>query len=102
MLRFSKHDMDLGKLEPNINKHFQITVFNDSNQDVTPKVDASCGCTTPVLEPKTIPANGSAQLLMGFNTQGRQGFQSKNVYVDNTDGTRLTFNFKAYVENGQN
>ena len=100
MLSLSKNEIDLGNLEKGSKAHFQVTVKNDYNIDVTPQLSASCGCTVPTLEPATIPANGTAQLLGVFDTAGKQGFQSKNIYVafkNNGAPITLSLNFKANV-----
>lgn len=100
MLHLSKNEIDLGTLEKGSTKHFQISVRNDYNIPVTPEIRVSCGCTTPTLEPATIPANGTAQLLAKFDTTGKQGFQSKNIYVgfqNNGAPITLTLTFKANV-----
>lgn len=101
MLELSTHDIDLGNLDKNTQKSFQITVKNNSNLPVTPSVTVSCGCTTPTLEPAVVPANGNAQLLAKFDTTGKSGFQSKNIYISyNENGApmKLTLNFKAIVD----
>lgn len=101
MLHLSENELDLGTLVHGNKAHFQVTVRNDYNVPVTPQLTTSCGCTKPTLEPATIPANGTAQLLGEFDTFNKEGFQSKNIYVGFTNNgapIKLTLNFKAIVE----
>ena len=100
MLELSTHDVDLGTIEQGVTKHFQISVKNTSGTPITPRLSASCGCTTPTLEPATVPAHGVSQLLVKFDTMGKQGFQSKNAYVNYTNNgnpIQLLLNFKANI-----
>lgn len=101
MLELSKNEIDLGELEPGTKKNFQITVKNTATVPVTPTITASCGCTIPNLEPKTIPADGTAQLLAEFDTINKKGPQTKNIYVgysENGKTVKLVLTFKANVK----
>mgnify|MGYP003605173490 CR=1 FL=1 len=102
MLFLSKNEHDFGTLQKGSTGHFQVSVRNEYPFPVTPTLSASCGCTIPTLDPATIPANGTAQLLVDFDTTGKQGFQRKNVYVgfkNNNAPINLTCTFTANVEN---
>jgi len=105
MLKLAKetsveNKIHLGELPQNTVHAFSFEVENTSNKDITPRVSASCGCTVPKLDPKTIPALGKATVQTTFDTTGRSGLQSKNINLNyEEDGLLkvLTINFVSTV-----
>lgn len=90
MLTLSEKDLRFGKISTNITHPFQVIVTNESDQDITPTLDASCGCTVPNLTPATIPAKGTAILSGIFDTTGKLGYQHKRVYLIYMDNSAVT------------
>jgi len=42
---------------------------------------ASCGCTVPSYPKRPIPPGGAGEIVVEFNSKGREGHQQKNVMV---------------------
>ena len=49
------------------------------------KVTTTCGCTAAVSEPKVIPPGGKGEVKATFTVAGRQGKQTKHIYVFSND-----------------
>lgn len=59
---------------------------NDGKADLkVDKVSTTCGCTAAVSEPKVIPPGGKGQVKAVFTVSGRQGKQTKHIYVYSND-----------------
>lgn len=48
---------------------------------------ASCGCTTSMIDNKNIPPGGSGELKAVFNSAGKMGHIVKTIYIYNNDVT---------------
>lgn len=64
-------------------------------------VKAQCGCTATLLSEKVLAPNDTGRLSISFNTTGRNGHSSKQVYVTSNDpqNPKLTITFSADVKN---
>lgn len=101
MLELSQHEVNLGDLQPNTLKSFEVQVHNNGNEEITPHLTASCGCTVPTLEPKVILPGNDATIKAVFDTTGKKGFQRKSIHLTfpNDEGmsTTLSVSFKANI-----
>ncbi len=62
-------------------------------------VKAQCGCTATLMSDKVLAPNDTGKLSISFNTSGRNGHQSKQVYVMSNDpaNPKMTISFSADV-----
>ncbi len=62
-------------------------------------VKAQCGCTATLMSDKILAPSDTGKLSISFNTAGRNGHQSKQVYVMSNDpaNPKLTISFSADV-----
>ncbi|HBE67821.1 MAG TPA: hypothetical protein DDW52_06700, partial [Planctomycetaceae bacterium] len=62
-------------------------------------VRASCGCTTPIIETKTIPPGGTGTILARFNTGTFTGNKSATltVSIDKPFWTEIQLRVKGYI-----
>lgn len=108
MLRFSENNLQFGTIESGVMYPFSVIVFNDGEEEIRPSLSASCGCTTPNLEPRSIPAKGQASLDGIFDTTGKKGHQHKRVYLTYTSNSdkpitrSITLDFYAEIIEPEN
>jgi hypothetical protein len=67
-----------------------IVVSNEGNQPIVAKsVSTTCGCTTATLEPMTIPAGGSANLHITFDSGAHgpelTGQITRQIFITSND-----------------
>lgn len=79
----------------------KIAVIRNLGTDtlVISDVKAQCGCTATLMSDKVLAPNDTGKLSISFNTSGRSGHQSKQVYVMSNDpqNPKLTISFSADV-----
>ncbi len=79
----------------------KIAVIRNIGTDtlVISDVKAQCGCTATLMSDKVLAPNDTGKLSISFNTAGRSGHQSKQVYVTSNDpqNPKLTISFSAEV-----
>ena len=68
----------------------EIVVSNEGNEPVIAQsVSTTCGCTTATLEPMTIPAGGSANLLITFDSGAHgpelTGQVTRQIFITSND-----------------
>jgi len=49
------------------------------------KVNTTCGCTAALLSANTVPSGGKGEVTATFTVGGRQGAQTKHIYVLSND-----------------
>ena len=68
----------------------EIVVSNEGNEPIIAQsVSTTCGCTTATLEPMTIPAGGSANLLITFDSGAHgpelTGQVTRQIFITSND-----------------
>lgn len=99
ILRFEETEHDFTRIIEGQTVSFGFKFKNTGKTDlVIADVSTSCGCTVPSY-PKTPIAPGEEGVIkVAFNSQGRRGFQSKNVVVvANTQPNTTLLRIKAQV-----
>ena len=86
-ISFSELDYDFGMVDQGIEiSHTFIFKNNGSDKLIIYSVNAGCGCTGVMMgEKKEYLPNEEGEIKVTFNTQGRSGFQKKNIYVYTND-----------------
>jgi hypothetical protein len=70
-----------------------------SNPLVISNAIASCGCTVPSYPKEPVPPGGEGELVVQFNSSGREGHQQKNVMVySNGQQEAMSIGFDADVK----
>lgn len=102
VIKFDDPDYDFGvvKLGENLEHVFKFTNEGEGTLVIN-SVQPSCGCTGVVMEEKKEFGPGEAgEIKISFNTQGRQGVNSKTVIVNTNDPENplMTLTFKCEIE----
>ena len=86
-LRFDSYTYDFGFIEQGEQTSHTFTYENKGNEElVLSKAETSCTCALAFLsEERRIPPGGKGELVVGFDSAGRQGGQSHTVYVHSND-----------------
>ena len=86
-LRADAYNYDFGFIEQGEQAGHVFTLENKGVEDlVLSKVETSCTCTQAFLPKEaTIPPGGKGELVVGFDSTGRQGGQSQIVYIHSND-----------------
>lgn len=86
-LQFTETAHDFGKVPQGPQIQYNFKFKNNGNAPLTiEKVQTSCGCTGATVGDKKEYAKGEeGQILVTFNTQGREGFQEKTLVVYSND-----------------
>lgn len=83
VLKFDEESHDFGKIYEKDGK--ATFVFNFVNKGQSPlvvsRVQASCGCTTPVWTKEPIEVDGKGNITVSYNMAGRPGSFTKTITV---------------------
>lgn len=101
-IKFDDMSYDFGVVKQGIElEHiFKFTNTGDGTLEIT-SVKPSCGCTGVVMDEKKEFTQGEeGEIKITFNTQGRQGINSKAVTVNTNDPENpiIILTFKCEVE----
>jgi len=86
-IKFDVKEHDFGKVnekDGNVSYVFNFTNKGDAPLVVN-KVQASCGCTTPVWTKEPIEAGKKGNIKVTYNTSGRPGLFTKTITVYSND-----------------
>lgn len=100
-MSFDKMEHDYGNVKEDSDNTTFFTVTNTGNKPlIIEKVDASCGCTTPIKPEKPILPGKSDKIKVVFHPKvGQLGQQNKTVTVTaNTEPRMTVLNIKAFVK----
>lgn len=79
---------------------FRFPIRNTTDQDMHIRtVRASCGCTTPIIESKSIPPGGNGSILARFNThtfKGKRG-ATLTVVIDRPYYSEVRLRVDGYI-----
>ena len=93
-------DKDFGKIKEGENLDVSFRFKNVGDKPlVISNVNASCGCTVPETPKKPYQPGETGVIKASFNSSGKSGTQSKQVYMTaNTDPTMTTLTFHVEVK----
>jgi hypothetical protein len=79
---FKEYEHSFGKVTAGEKVACSFTFENRGTDDlIVTSVTTSCGCTVPKYDSKPIPAGGTGNLEVVFDTSGRSGIQTKTITV---------------------
>ncbi|MCL6628994.1 MAG: DUF1573 domain-containing protein [Armatimonadetes bacterium] len=85
-LRCDAYTYDFGFLEQGKQAAHTFKLRNEGTEDlVIGETRASCGCTIALASQQRIPPGGSGELIVTFDSTGRQGGQTHTVFVQSND-----------------
>lgn len=86
-LRADAYNWDFGFIEQGQQAGNVFTLENKGVEDlVLSKVETSCTCTLAFLPKESrLPPGGKGELVVGFDSAGREGGQSQTVYIYSND-----------------
>lgn len=91
---------DFGNVARAAKTEHRFTITNPHDKEMHIRsIRASCGCTTPIIETKTIPPGGTGSILARFNTGTFTGHKSATltVSIDRPFFTELQLRVKGYI-----
>ncbi len=102
LIKFDEINYDFGvvKQGENLEHIFKFTNKGDGTLVLT-SVQPSCGCTGVVMdEKKEFEQGEEGEIKITFNTQGRQGVNTKTVIVNTNDlqNPSITLTFECNIE----
>ena len=97
MLVLKENAFDFGKIQQGQPVTHEFSLTNNSADSLKlEKVQASCGCTTPVWKNDPVAPGGSTQINVGFNA-GSEGPFEKLVTIFFNGGQTKTLTIKGTV-----
>ena len=99
VFQFEKTEHDFGKIIEGETVSFSFKFKNAGKSDLLiTDVTTACGCTVPSYPKTPIRAGEEGIIKIAFNSNGKRGFQSKNVVVvANTQPNTTILRIKAQV-----
>ena len=91
------HDYGFIMQGDKVKHEFHFKNIGDDDLLIT-RVNASCGCTTPLYPREVIPPGGSGKIGVVFNSSGKLGRQNPTVDVYTNYQRRLTVKLKGFVD----
>jgi hypothetical protein len=101
VIEFEETEHDFGRIIEGESVSYEFKFTNSGKSDlIIAEVSTSCGCTVPSY-PKTPVRPGEGGVVkIAFNSNGKRGFQSKNIVVaSNTQPNTTVIRIKAQVVN---
>ena len=81
-ISFDKETHDYGQLEQHANGECVFVFTNTGTQPLKiTKAKGSCGCTVPQWPKQPIPAGGSGEIQVQFDSSNKPGMQNKVVTI---------------------
>ena len=101
VIKFEETDHDFGRILEGETVSYDFSFTNAGKSDLLlAEVSTSCGCTVPSYPKAPIRPDEKGIVKVTFNSQGRRGFQSKNILVvSNTQPNVTVLKIKAQVVN---
>jgi hypothetical protein len=82
VLTFEEAEHDFGQVMEGETVSFLFKFRNTGKTDlIITEVSTSCGCTVPTFPKMPIKPGDGGSIKIAFNSQGRRGYQSKNILV---------------------
>jgi|WetSurMetagenome_2_1015567.scaffolds.fasta_scaffold1255180_1 hypothetical protein len=102
---FDEREHDFGKVSQGTILEFNYKFTNEGNGKlVITNVQTSCGCTGAVIDgKKEFEENETGEIKVTFNTQGREGIQSKTIVISSNDPIQpqIVLSFKCEIFKNQ-
>lgn len=100
-IQFEQIEHDFGKILEGETVSYSFNFKNTGKSDlIIAEVTTSCGCTVPSYPKTPIRPGESGVVKVAFNSNGRRGFQAKNIIVtSNTQPNTTIVRIKAQVVN---
>ena len=101
LMVFEETEHDFGKILEGETVSFNFKFTNKGKSDlVIADVSSSCGCTVPSYPKTPVRPGEESTIKVIFNSNGRRGYQAKNVIVvANTQPNTTLLRIKAQVVN---
>ncbi len=100
-IKFDVTEHDFGRIIEGETVSFTFNFKNSGKSDLLiAEVSTSCGCTVPSYPKTPIRAGDSGAIKIAFNSNGKRGYQTKNILVvSNTQPNTTVIRIKAQVVN---
>ncbi|MCX6278839.1 MAG: DUF1573 domain-containing protein [Bacteroidetes bacterium] len=101
VIKFEETEHDFGRILEGETVSIDFSFTNSGKSDLLlAEASASCGCTIPSYPKAPIRPGEKGIVKVTFNSQGRRGFQTKNIIVvSNTQPNTTILRIKAQVVN---
>jgi hypothetical protein len=101
VITFTETDHDFGRIIEGETVSYSFNFTNTGKSDlIIAEVSTSCGCTVPSYPTTPIKPGEKGAVKIAFNSNGRRGYQSKNVLVtSNTQPNTNVIRIRAQVVN---
>jgi hypothetical protein len=101
IIQFEEIEHDFGRIIEGESVSYAFKFTNTGKSDlIIAEVTTSCGCTVPSYPKTPIRPGEGGTVKIAFNSNGRRGFQSKNIVVaSNTQPNTTVIRIKAQVVN---
>jgi Protein of unknown function (DUF1573) len=97
---FPVKNHDFGTVAVASKTEFQFPIYNTFSSDMhIARVNASCGCTTPIVDTPSIPPGGSGSITARFNTgtfKGKKG-ATLTVVIDKPFYSEVRLRVDGYI-----
>ena len=99
VIDFEETEHDFGRIIEGETVSYSFNFTNKGKSDlVIADVSTSCGCTVPSYPKTPIRPGEKGAIKVAFNSNGKRGYQSKNVIVAaNTQPNTMLIRIKAQV-----
>ncbi len=100
-IKFDDMEHDFGRVIEGETVSYAFNFKNTGKSDLLiAEVSTSCGCTVPSYPKTPIRAGETGTIKVAFNSNGKRGFQNKNILVvANTQPNTTVIRIKAQVVN---
>ena len=101
VIQFEELEHDFGRIIEGETVSYTFKFTNTGKSDlIIAEVTTSCGCTVPSYPKTPIRPGEGGVVKVAFNSNGKRGFQSKNIMVaSNTQPNTTVVRIKAQVVN---
>jgi hypothetical protein len=101
VIQFEETQHDFGRIIEGESVSYSFNFTNTGKSDlIIGEVTSSCGCTVPSYPKTPIRPGEKGAVKVAFNSNGRRGYQSKNIVVaSNTQPNTTVIMIKAQVVN---
>jgi hypothetical protein len=101
IILFEETEHDFGRIIEGETVSYEFKFKNSGKSDlIIAEVTTSCGCTVPSYPKTPIRPGEGGSVKVAFNSNGKRGYQSKNVIVaSNTQPNTTVVRIKAQVVN---
>ena len=101
IIKFDDIEHDFGRIIEGESVSYVFNFKNTGKSDLLiAEVSTSCGCTVPSYPKTPIRPGETGTIKVAFNSNGKRGFQTKNILVvSNTQPNTTVIRIKAQVVN---